>query len=223
MAKFLAAFLLFAFASSEALALSGSAASDHDDRFPFVVAIKYRGRVVCSGTVLFQRIVVTAAHCVERRVDIRKNIFADEYLQVQQMTVMTERNGKFASYAVNRVVASPIWRSFVAKPDAGQRFAYDLALVITKKPIDVPMPLSLQNLADDWQTRVGIRPDTAGTDLDEEETKLWRDILSEALTNRGVLVGFGAANCVALTRCSGMGKRRYRASQGHGGMFQRRH
>ncbi len=211
MAKFITVLLLLAFASTEALALSGSAAPDRDDHFPFVVAIKYRGRVVCSGTVLFPRIVVTAAHCVEKRIDIRKNIFADEYLPAQQMTVMAQRNGKPTNYAVARMVASPVWRNFVAKPDAGQRFAYDFAIIVTKRPIDVPLPLSLQNLADDWQRQAGIRPDSAGTDLDEEaETRLWRDILSEALTNRGVLVGFGATNCVALTKCSGMGTRRYR-------------
>src|SRR5262249_840522 len=88
------------------------------------------------------------------------------------------------------------------------------ALIVTKKPIDVPAPLSLQNLADAWQNKAGIRTDSAGSDLDEdEETKLWKDILAEGLTNRGVLVGFGASNCVALTKCSGMGTRRYRDVQ----------
>ena len=127
MAKSVAAFLLLVFAATEALALSG-ATPDLNDRFPYVVAIKYRQRFVCSGTVLFPRIVVTAAHCVQKELDMRKNLFADEYLRRSQLTVVAVRNGKPESYAVANVIASPVWRNYVAKPNAGERYAYDLGL-----------------------------------------------------------------------------------------------
>jgi hypothetical protein len=40
--------------------LSG-ATTDSGDRFPFVVEVKYQEKLICSGTALFPRIVVTAA------------------------------------------------------------------------------------------------------------------------------------------------------------------
>ena len=45
---------------SSATALSG-ATTDSGDRFPFVVEVKYQEKLICSGTALFPRIVVTAA------------------------------------------------------------------------------------------------------------------------------------------------------------------
>jgi hypothetical protein len=79
MIKVVAALLLFVFATTEAFAISG-ATLDRDDRFPCVVGIKYRKHFSCSGIVLFPRIVATAAHRVEKGLDKRRNLFADEYL-----------------------------------------------------------------------------------------------------------------------------------------------
>jgi hypothetical protein len=210
MAKSVAAFLLLVFAATEALALSG-ATPDLNDRFPYVVAIKYRQRFICSGTVLFPRIVVTAAHCVQKKLDMRKNLFADEYLRRSQLTVVAVRNGKPESYAVANVIASPVWRNYVAKPNAGERYAYDLGLIITKDPIDVPTPPSLQSLAADWRVPTHTVPDAAKGDVVDDGTQAWRDTLAEALTRNGIFVGFGATDCSALTRCGGMGIRRYRS------------
>jgi hypothetical protein len=205
-----AALLLFLLcASTEALALSGAIA-DKEDRYPYVVAIQYRQRLICSGTVLYPRIVVTAAHCVERELDPRRNVFADEYLRSSRLTVVAMRNGKPQSYAVAETIASPVWRKLVSQPTAGQRYAYDLALIITKMPIDVPSPPSLQSLADDWPVQTEDRPDAVRADVMADNMQVWRDIQAEALTHKGVLVGFGASDCVTLTRCGSMGVRRYR-------------
>jgi hypothetical protein len=54
------------------------------------------------------------------------------------------------------------------------------------------------------------RPDAAKVDVMDDDTRGWRELLAEALTRDGVLVGFGATDCTALTRCSSMGTRRYR-------------
>ena len=65
-----AAILLGLISISPASALSGATA-DSADRFPFVVEVKYQDRLICSGTVLFPRIVVTAAHCLQQKVFFR--------------------------------------------------------------------------------------------------------------------------------------------------------
>jgi secreted trypsin-like serine protease len=63
----LVAALFLGFSSiSSAMALSGATA-DSGDRFPFAVEVKYQEKLICSGTVLFPRIVVTAAHACSRR------------------------------------------------------------------------------------------------------------------------------------------------------------
>ena len=204
-----AALLLLVFATTDALAISGATA-DRDDRFPYVVGIKYKKRLTCSGTVLFPRIVVTAAHCVQKELDRRRNLFADQYLPSAQLTVAAVRNGKAETFAVSDVIASPVWRKFVAKPDAGQRYAYDLALIITKTPIGVPTPPSMFSLTEDWPVQIQDAPDTARADVRDDGTEAWRDTLAEALTQNGILVGFGASDCVAFTRCGGIGARRYR-------------
>jgi hypothetical protein len=209
MTTFVAALLLLVLGTSDALAISG-ATPDRDDRFPYVVGIKYRKQLTCSGTVLYPRIVVTAAHCVQKELDPRRNLFADQYLPSAQLTVTAVRNGKAETYAVSDVIASPVWRTFVAKPDAGQRYAYDLALIITKKPIDVPNPPSMFSLTEDWPVQTEDLPDAARGDVRDDGTAAWRDTLAEALTQNGILVGFGASDCVAFTRCGGIGARRYR-------------
>jgi hypothetical protein len=209
MTTFVAALLLLVLGTSDALAISG-ATPDRDDRFPYVVGIKYRKQLTCSGTVLYPRIVVTAAHCVQKELDPRRNLFADQYLPSAQLTVAAVRNGKAETYAVSDVIASPVWRTFVAKPDAGQRYAYDLALIITKKPIDVPNPPSMFSLTEDWPVQTEDLPDAARGDVRDDGTAAWRDTLAEALTQNGILVGFGASDCVAFTRCGGIGARRYR-------------
>lgn len=77
-------------------------------------------------------------------------------------------------------------------------------------PINVPAPPSLQSLADDWPVHNPDRPDAARVDVMDDDTRGWRELLAEALSHDGVLVGFGATDCTALTRCGGMGTRRYR-------------
>ena len=62
-----------------AFALSGATA-DGEDRFPYVIEIKFEQRLVCSGTVLFPRIVVTAAHCLQHKARWPGGlVYIDEY------------------------------------------------------------------------------------------------------------------------------------------------
>ena len=67
MRTFIAALFLAISSISSAMALSG-ATTDSGDRFPFGVGVIYQEKLICSGTVLFPRIVVTAAHCVQQKV-----------------------------------------------------------------------------------------------------------------------------------------------------------
>ena len=74
-----------------ALALSG-ATPDGDDRFPYVVEIWFGDSLICSGTVLFPRIVVTAAHCLSHRVRAPGGpLYIDEYAQASELTVVAMR------------------------------------------------------------------------------------------------------------------------------------
>ena len=145
----LIAALFLAFSSiSSAMALSGATA-DSGDRFPFVVEVKYQEKLICSGTVLFPRIVVTAAHCIQEKVQFRGGEFyADSYLPPAELTVTVTHHGSSEDHAVAAVDASPVWRGLEAD-SAGQRFAHDLALIVTKEPIDVGLPPSFDKLADD--------------------------------------------------------------------------
>ena len=67
--------------------------------------------LICSGTVLFPRIVVTAAHCIQEKVQFRGGEFyADSYLQPAELTVTVTHHGSSEDHAVAAVDASPVWR-----------------------------------------------------------------------------------------------------------------
>lgn len=189
------------------MALSGATA-DSGDRFPFVVEVKYQEKLICSGTVLFPRIVVTAAHCVQQKVYFRGGEFyADSYLPPADLTVTVTHHGITENHAVADVAASPVWRALEADP-AGQRFAHDLALIVTKEPIDVGLPPSLDKLADDETVGpeiVSARPADAAV---MPKYEALRGVLETGLTHRGVLVAFGADKC-SSPQCGDAGIRRY--------------
>jgi hypothetical protein len=67
---FIALALGLGLGAAPARALS-EATFDSADRFPFVVEVKFHGDLICSGTVLYPRIVVTAAHCLQQKVNWR--------------------------------------------------------------------------------------------------------------------------------------------------------
>jgi hypothetical protein len=132
---------VFALAADEASALS-DAIADRDDAYPTTVAIKFRKRLTCTGTVLYPRIVVTAAHCVTKVVDAKARLFADETILASQTTIAVTTNGKTKIVPVSEIILSPEWRKAVDKPSSLQRYAYDIALLVTAEPIDVPLPAS---------------------------------------------------------------------------------
>ena len=205
----LIAALFLAFSSiSSAMALSGATA-DSGDRFPFVVEVKYQEKLICSGTVLFPRIVVTAAHCIQEKVQFRGGEFyADSYLHPAELTVTVTHHGSSEAHAVAAVDASPVWRGLEAD-SAGQRFAHDLALIVTKEPIDVGLPPSFDKLADDETMGpeiLSVRPSDAAVTPRYEAL---RGVLETGLSHRGVLVAFGADKCSSLGQCGDAGIRRY--------------
>jgi hypothetical protein len=208
MRRLTAAILLGLIPISPASALSGATA-DSADRFPFVVEVKYQDRLICSGTVLFPRIVVTAAHCLQQKVFFHgAEFYADDYLPASDLSVTVARNGRTEDHAVADVTASPVWRHLDAE-SAGQRFAHDLALIVTKEPIDVGLPPSLDKLAADETLGpeiVSARPEGAGMSLKEQAL---RGVLETGLTHHGVLVAFGADKCSSLGQCGDAGIRRY--------------
>ena len=59
--------------------------------------------------------------------------------------VTVTHHGSSEDHAVAAVDSSPIWRGLEAD-SVGQRFAHDLALIVTKEPIDVGLPPSFDNL-----------------------------------------------------------------------------
>lgn len=205
----LIAALFLGFSSiSPAMALSGATA-ESADRFPFVVEVKYQDRLICSGTVLFPRIVVTAAHCLQHKVFFHgAEFYADDYLRASDLSVTVARNGRTEDHAVADVAASPVWRHLEAEA-AGQRFAHDLALIVTKEPIDVGLPPSFDKLADDETVGpeiLSVRPSDAAVTPRYEAL---RGVLETGLSHRGVLVAFGADKCSSLGQCGDAGIRRY--------------
>ena len=105
-----AALVFFAIAVPDARALSGGVA-DKNDVYPYVVQITFRKRLVCSGTVLYPRIVVTAAHCVGRVVDAKARRFAEDTWPVKQFAVVTVAAGKMASTPAEEILLPPEWRA----------------------------------------------------------------------------------------------------------------
>lgn len=172
-------------APGTAKALS-EATFDSADRFPFVVEVKYHDQLICSGTVLYPRIVVTAAHCLQQKVYWRGGqLYVDEYLLSSDLNVGVTRGGETGIYEVAEISISPVWRGLVSEPNSSQRFAHDLALIITKEPVAVDLPTSLLRSAEG-----------AG--------------LEDGLARYGVLVAFGIGSCTSMSQCGQAGIRRYR-------------
>jgi hypothetical protein len=177
--------------------------TDSSDRFPFVVELKFHDELICSGTLLFPRIVVTAAHCVQEKVSWRGGQFyIDDYLRPAELTVTVTHDGKMETHQVAEIAASPAWRSLAeAEPGAEQRFAHDIALIITTEPVEVGLPPSLDRLADDDAAAEALNtvPYAAGlseatTDKTEaRKDEALRGALEKRLTRHGLLVAFGAS------------------------------
>jgi len=120
---------------SDAWALP-DATPDGEDRFPFVVAIKAQGSLICSGTVLYPRIVVTAAHCLQQVIAWRGlRFYADAYLPPEMLSVSVVQGGEMKSYTVAETAISPGWLDSEAGQRSGARLPYDLALLVTDEPI----------------------------------------------------------------------------------------
>ena len=205
-----AALLIGLGSTSQALALFG-ATTDSADRFPFVVELKFHEELICSGTVLFPRIVVTAAHCVQQKAYWRGGQYlVDDYLKPSELSVTVTHDGRTDTHAVTDVAASPVWRSLAeADSGSGERFAHDIALVITKEPLEVGPPPSLDRLAREELvgTKPGLSPVVESTEAEKEE--LLRSALAKRLTRHGLLVAFGAETCWSLGECGDAGIRRY--------------
>jgi hypothetical protein len=205
----LAGLLLIFGPTSEALALLG-ATEDSADRFPFVVELKFHEELICSGTVLFPRIVVTAAHCVQNRGYWRAGRYVADYLKPTDLTVSVTHDGKTDTHRVIDVAASPVWQTLAESGSAaGEQFAHDIALIITSDPMDVGLPPSLDKLARDELvgTHPGLSPVAARTEAEKEQTL--KSALSKRLTRHGLLVAFGAEKCWSRADCGEAGIRRF--------------
>lgn len=209
MRTLIAALLVGLGCTSQAMALLGGTA-DSADLFPFVVEVKFNDELICSGTVLFPRIVVTSAYCVQYVAQWRGHRFpVDDYLEPSELSVVVTHDGASRTYAVADVAASPEWRSLtVAGSRGSERFAHDLALIITKEPLDVGSPPSLDKLARDElvRTKPGLSPVAVSTEAEKEE--MLRSALARGLTRHGLLVAFGAERCRSLGDCGEAGIRR---------------
>lgn len=174
---------------SDAWALP-DATADGADRFPFVVAIRAQGRLICSGTLLYPRIVVTAAHCLQQVASWRgMRIYVEDYLPPETLSIGVVKGGRTKSYAVAETEISPRWLHSEAGQGSGMRLPHDLALLVTEEPIDVGMPLA------GWDRTDPLTPNSP----------------SGAARHRGVLVAFGGAHCLSSGECPDAGVRRYLA------------
>ncbi|HZJ11459.1 MAG TPA: trypsin-like serine protease [Methyloceanibacter sp.] len=164
------------------------ATPDGADRFPFVVAIKAEGHLICSGTVLYPRIVVTAAHCLQQVVVWHgMRLYVEDYVPAEALSVSVVQGGVTRSYAVAEVDISPGWLASNAEQRSGLRLPHDVALLVTKDPIDVGVPL-------------------AGLD---GPGALSPSSPAGPARHRGVLVAFGGAHCLSSGVCEDAGVRRF--------------
>jgi hypothetical protein len=182
-----------------AFALSG-AYPDNTDRFPFVVEVKFQDELICSGTVLYPRIVVTAAHCLQHKVYWRgRLLYVDDYAHPSEITVTARESNKTETYEVVRVTPSPLCRQVLAESNSSnERFAHDLALLITKDPLTVGLPRSIAPLAEKERIDRGKRGREPAASTQ-----------AEPRTDNAVLVAFGAMTCNSAMECGDAGVRRY--------------
>lgn len=161
---------------------------DRDERYPFVVEIAQRGRMICSGTVLYPRIVVTSAHCVQHVANAwGRRIYVDSYLQPEELFVHVFKQGRMRSHAVDSVEIAPEWRENETSQQSSVRLPHDLAILVTTAPIDVDLPRGVA----DAKPSVLPRPATTGRG------------------RRGVLVAYGGSSCAAAEDCGDAGVRRF--------------
>lgn len=183
------------------------AVNDAHDRYPFVVEIRFHGELICSGTVLFPRIVVTSAHCVQNKIYGRGGItYIDEYLKPAELSVSVIRKEARLNFKVSDVAASPIWRHGGDDIGFGDYFAHDVALIVTERPIPVGPPPSLITFTN--EAMLTAKPDYHGDDRPGSTGISWVSPL-DSLTDQGLLVAFGADRCFANQGCSNAGIRRF--------------
>ncbi|ODA68997.1 Trypsin [Methyloligella halotolerans] len=194
-------------APSPADALSGATA-DSTDRFPYVVEIKHDGKLACSGTVLYPRIVITAAHCMQKKVYWRGGlVYVDEYAQPETLTVAVTARGEEREYGVSDVTVSPDWRRVIQNSNAGDRFLHDVAIIVTKEPVAVSAPPGLFQLT--REAAIANAPHYHADDRPPPTAPASDRHAIGPLDGHGVIVAFGADRCDVMHGCENAGIRRY--------------